>query len=129
MSARSPEELDRLFMDALNAGNLDALTALYEPHATLAAQPGRMVRGQAAVRETLARILASKPKISLTNKIVGQTGDIALSTARWRLTRLSPAGERVEATGDSVEVARRQPDGTWLFVIDSPWGLEWDQTA
>lgn len=27
-------------------------------------------------------------------------------------------------SGQSVEVARRQADGTWLFVIDTPWGLE-----
>jgi hypothetical protein len=27
-------------------------------------------------------------------------------------------------SGHSVEVARRQGDGTWLFVIDTPWGLE-----
>ncbi len=29
MSAHSPEELDQLFGEALNAGDLDALVALY----------------------------------------------------------------------------------------------------
>ena len=33
MAARTPEDLDRLFAGAMNAGNLDALVALYEPQA------------------------------------------------------------------------------------------------
>jgi len=31
MPVRTPEELDRLFSQAFNAGNLEALVALYEP--------------------------------------------------------------------------------------------------
>ena len=35
MPARNPEELDRLFSEALNAGNLEALVALYDPQGHL----------------------------------------------------------------------------------------------
>jgi hypothetical protein len=41
MPAHTPEELDRLFEDALNAGNVEGLLDLYEPHAAFTAQPGR----------------------------------------------------------------------------------------
>ena len=33
MPARNPVEIDTLFVNALNAGDLDALIALYEPQA------------------------------------------------------------------------------------------------
>jgi ketosteroid isomerase-like protein len=29
-------------------------------------------------------------------------------------------GTKVETQGRSAEVARRQPDGSWRFVIDAP---------
>jgi hypothetical protein len=30
----------------------------------------------------------------------------------------------LEMAGRTADVVRRQPDGTWLFVIDDPYGSE-----
>ena len=49
MPAQRPEEVDNLFAQALNAGDLDALTALYEPQASLTPSPGTKVTGTAAI--------------------------------------------------------------------------------
>jgi uncharacterized protein (TIGR02246 family) len=125
MPARSPEELDPLFVEALNAGHLEAMVALYEPEATLTPQPGRVVTGTQAIREALGAFVAMKPTMTLEVKTLAQAGDIALTSARWELTNTGPDGSPVKMSGHSVEVSRRQPDGTWRFVIDSPWGLEW----
>ena len=125
MPARSPEELDRLFVEALNAGHLEALVALYEPDATLTLQPGQVVSGTQAIREALGAFVAMKPTMTLEVKTLAQTADLALTSARWELTSTGPDGSLVTTRGHSVEVSRRQPDGTWRFVIDSPWGLEW----
>jgi hypothetical protein len=46
MTAHHPDDLDRLFADALNAGDLDALVALYEPDASLTPTPGKTVAGK-----------------------------------------------------------------------------------
>ncbi|MFQ5913066.1 MAG: YybH family protein [Nitrospinota bacterium] len=127
MPARNPEELDRLFSEALNSGNLDALLALYEPQATLTPEPGQVVTGTQAIGEALSAFLAGNPRITLENKTLAQTGDIALSTANWELSGTGPDGNPMKMAGHSVEVARRQPDGNWLFVIDTPWGLEWGE--
>jgi hypothetical protein len=32
MTPRTPEDVDRLFGEHMNAGDLDALVGLYEPH-------------------------------------------------------------------------------------------------
>ena len=124
MSARNPEDLDRLFASALNAGDLEALVGLYEPEATLRPAPSETVEGRAAIRNALSGLLEMKPTMELSPKVLGRCNDIALVSASWRLEGTGPDGKPVQMTGNSIEVARRQSDGTWLFAIDTPWGLE-----
>ena len=45
MSARTPEEMPRLWAETFVADDLDALVALYEADAILVAQPGEVVTG------------------------------------------------------------------------------------
>ena len=123
MSARSPESLGDLFAQALNAGNLEALMALYEADATLSPQPGQIATGSKAIREALSGFLAMKPTISMKSRVLAAAGDVALTSAKWELTGMGPDGDRLTMTGESIEVARRQRDGSWLFLIDTPWGL------
>jgi ketosteroid isomerase-like protein len=35
-----------------------------------------------------------------------------------------PDGKPTQMRGQSVEVARRQADGSWLFAIDLPLGID-----
>ena len=122
MTARTPEDVDRQFAEALNSGKLDALVALYEPQATLMPSPGKLVSGPAGIREALSQFLAAKPKMSLTPKLVAQSGDLAVVTAKWELAMTGQDGKPANMTGQSAEVVRKQPDGRWLFVIDLPFG-------
>jgi len=122
MPAQRPEDVDNLFAKALNAGDLDALTALYEPTASLTPSPGTKVTGTAAIREALGKFVAGKPRITLTPRVVAQAGDVALVTASWQLAMTGPDGKPAEMSGQSLEVVRRQPGGGWLFVIDEPFG-------
>jgi uncharacterized protein (TIGR02246 family) len=122
MPGKTPEDTDRLFAEALNAGRIDDLVALYEPQATLMPSPGKLVTGSAAIREALAQFIAAKPKMSLKPKVVAQSGDLAVLTAAWDLAMTGEDGKPANMTGQSVEVVRRQGDGRWLFVIDLPFG-------
>jgi uncharacterized protein (TIGR02246 family) len=123
MSARTPEELDTLFEQELNAGNIEGLVGLYEPNATFTAEPGKNVTGTAAIREALSGFLQLKPQMSLQARVLANTGDIALTSSKWELTGAHPDGTPLELKGESAEVSRRQADGTWKFVVDNPWGL------
>ncbi|HEV8500818.1 MAG TPA: SgcJ/EcaC family oxidoreductase [Casimicrobiaceae bacterium] len=123
MPARTPEDLDRLFAQALNAGDLDALVALYEPHASLTPTPGRTVTGTAAIREALAGFVGMRPTMKIEARVVSHADDLALVTASWSLAMHGPDGQPQAMTGRSVEIARRQRDGDWLFAIDEPFGV------
>ena len=123
MGARTPEDVDRQFAAALNSGNVEALVGLYEPDATLTPQPGTSVKGHAAIREALTGFVAAKPHIALTPRVVAQSGDLAMVSAQWQLALTGPDGKPASMSGKSVEVVRRQRDGTWLFVMDEPFGV------
>jgi uncharacterized protein (TIGR02246 family) len=67
MPAHTPEELPPLFAQAFSAHDLEAALALYEPEATLIAQPGQVVTGTEAIREALSgflRHLLSRTSVS-----------------------------------------------------------------
>jgi ketosteroid isomerase-like protein len=123
MAARKPEDVDRIFERELNAGNLDGLMALYEPMASFTVQPGKVVEGTTAIREALAGFVSLKPTITLSPRLLATTGDIAMVSAKWSLKGSGSDGSAVDLSSESVEVLRRQADGTWQYIIDSPWGL------
>ena len=58
--ATKPIDVHDLFAQTFNAGDVDAIVALYEPGATLGVQPGQTVTGKAAIHEALAGFLALK---------------------------------------------------------------------
>jgi len=123
MPATEPEHIHGLFEQAFNAGDIDALVALYEPDAALVPQPGTIAEGPAAIRESLRWFLDRGGQISLETKLVLRVGDLAYLANRWSLTGgTMPDGSPAELGATTAEVARRQPDGSWLYVIDNAWG-------
>ncbi len=116
-AAQTPEDLDRLFGEALNRGDVDSILALYEPGAAMPEMSGNVAIGADALRQSIGQFAAMKPQIQLDVEKVVQAGDIALVYSKWSMK----SGDQ-EMTGRGREVARKQPDGTWKFVIDDPFG-------
>jgi ketosteroid isomerase-like protein len=107
--AARPEDLSRPFVERGNAGDVDGLVALYEPDAVLAFPPGQVAIGSQAIRQAYQQLLADRPTFTAGQQQPAlQHGDLALTSTR------------LVGGGATAEVARRQPDGTWLWVIDQP---------
>jgi uncharacterized protein (TIGR02246 family) len=123
MPARTPEDAHRLWGEAYLAGDLEAMIELYEPEATWMPQPGNVVSGTDAIREHLTNFLALRDTTSfdLKPEYALRSGDLALLRARWTLKGTTPDGEPVDVDGFTADVVRRQPDGTWRYVIDDPY--------
>lgn len=122
MPAYTPEAVHQLFTVAFNARDLEALVALYEPDATLMPQPGQTVSGHAAIREALEGFLAIRGRFELRHQKTLQSRDVALLFSAWRLAGTDPDGNPVDLGGQTSDVVRRQPDGTWLVAVDNPYG-------
>jgi ketosteroid isomerase-like protein len=123
LPATEPEQIHRLFEQAFNAADIEGLMALYEPEATLVPQPGVVVEGSAAIRKSLRWFLDRAGRIAIDSKLILRVGDLAYLSNRWSLTGgTMPDGSSAELGATTAEVARRQPDGTWLYVIDNAWG-------
>lgn len=109
-TAKTPEDLTRLFVERANAGDAEGLAALYEPDAVLAYPPGRTTVGRDAIRKVCEEMIRHVPHFELeplTPTVLN--GDVALTGTR-----------SADGKGGRVQVVRRQPDGSWLRVIDRP---------
>jgi uncharacterized protein (TIGR02246 family) len=122
MPANRPEECDLLLFDVIGTGDLDAAVALYEPDATFVVAADRVVTGHAAIREVLRGMMSADASGEIDAVTVVQSADqaVAFTRARGRTTAPGPDGTPVTTEFHSLEVVRRQPDGTWLIAIDDP---------
>lgn len=120
----TPEEVLNSVTEGINAGNLDSLMTLYEPLACFASQPGHLAKSPADIRESLRSFIDMNGKLDLKVKRVLNASDIALVTTEWLFSGTGSDGKHVDIVGKSADVLRQQPDGTWRFVIDNPWGTD-----
>jgi enoyl-CoA hydratase len=120
MSAHDPEDLHRLFAERANAGDVEGLVALYEDGATLIGPDRVPAAGAGAIRERLAYLLAFAPRFTSTTGKVVRAGDVALLSNSWHVTLGSSEGAPAALESTTTEIARRQPDGSWRYVIDDP---------
>jgi ketosteroid isomerase-like protein len=122
MAVRKPEDMNGAFADAYNSGDVERLLALYEPGAVLAPQPSERAVGADEIRAAFVELLALQGEMTSKNNYCLQVGDLALLQGEWRLSFVGPSDVRIELSSRSAEVVRRQADGSWLYVIDHPFG-------
>jgi ketosteroid isomerase-like protein len=113
-----PAELHSQVQTAFNAADVDALVALYEPDARMFRDDGTVAEGVDAIREVWAGLIALGGSLAMTTRHAVEADEIALLSNSWTFTM---DGAEV-ASSITSEVARRQPDGTWRYVIDNPYG-------
>jgi len=104
---RDPQDLERLLVSRERAGDVEGMAALYEPRAVLDCGDGQVIHGRDAIRAFYAGLVAAGRKFDYGDQRPALvSGDLALTSTRL------PDGSV------TAEIARRQGDGTWLWVID-----------
>ncbi len=82
------------------------------------------VTGLDALRDAFNGFLAMSPELTVNAEKTLLSGDTALVIGNWTLKARDAEGNDIETGGRYADVVRRQPDGTWLFVIDNPNGSD-----
>ncbi len=108
--AMRPEDITRLFVERSNQGDAAGVAALYAEDAVLAYPPGEVTVGREAIRVLWEKVLAHRPRFEQEEPLPTLVnGDIALTSTPPK-----------DGTGARAQVVRRQPDGSWLRVLDQP---------
>lgn len=116
--ASDPQDLERLLVARENAGDVDGMTALFEQDAVIQLDDGKLVRGKDAIHAFFVEIQRTGYGLEKRRFQLGEQrpalvcGDLALTSVRSRDGNVTS------------EVARRQDDGTWLWVIDR-YSVNW----
>ena len=105
--ARDPQDLERLLVARQHAGDVEGMVALFEVDAVVDVGGGRLIRGTDAIRAYFEQLEADGRRFQVgVQQPAVVSGDLALTSTR---------SQDGSVTG---EVARRQPDGSWRWVID-----------
>jgi uncharacterized protein (TIGR02246 family) len=104
-----PQKLATELVARQRAGDADGMAALYEPNAVLDCGNGRLAQGREQIRAFYEELIATGVKFQIADQRPALIhSDLALTSS------LLPNGNV------TAEVAHRQSDGTWLWVIDQP---------
>jgi uncharacterized protein (TIGR02246 family) len=120
MAAHEPGDVHTQFFDAFNAKDVETLASLYEPDALLVMPGGGTLAGIDAISKALEMGVGSGRTFRHESQVVHQTGDIAVLDCKSTVMDMAADGTVTSHEGNSIEIVRRQPDGTWRFVIDVP---------
>ncbi len=113
-----PNQMNPTFVKGFNNNrDLEGIMSLYESNATFFDGENAIV-GREAIRKVLAPLMNAPGIMETKVNFCGVNGDIAVLRADYQLHH---EGKLVFA-GSALEVARRQPGGTWLYDIDHPAG-------
>ena len=115
MPAHNPEDICRLFQQHMAAGDIDAVLTLYDRDVAFLSQAGEVIRGRDRLKQELSSLVTTKPRFEYSVKQIVHADDIALMHTHWTVS--GPQQMKAYA----IEVARRQPDGTWRWLIGDPF--------
>jgi len=105
--AKEPNDLEKFFVERTNAVDIDGLVALYETNAILSDGHGEVAVGKDQIRDFFVKFLADRPHFDPSEQAPAlSSGDLALTSSRLSNGEIT------------AEIARRQPDGNWLWVVD-----------
>jgi uncharacterized protein (TIGR02246 family) len=112
---------DSAFQAAANSGDAAAVAAVYAVDASLLPPNSPVQRGRNAIRTFWAGFLdAYTVKFELAQDMMEGRGDLAYSMGHFRLTAVPKAKSApgIADEGKFVEILKKQPDGTWKYVVD-----------
>jgi ketosteroid isomerase-like protein len=112
---------DLAFAAAANAGNIDGVIAVYAEDASLLPPNLPPQKGRDAIRKFWGGFLgAYNVRFDVNSETVEGRGDLAYTVGHYKLSATPKAKgpPPIEDEGKFVEILKRQPDGSWKYLVD-----------
>ncbi|OME91353.1 MULTISPECIES: YybH family protein [Paenibacillus] len=119
-----PEDMNAAFADAYNSGDIDQVLALYEPNSIHVHRNGSLEIGIHSFHHTLEELLLLQGKMVSTNLYCIPFENIAMLRAYFTLRTSDRDGQPLLLQGYTSEIVRQQPYGSWLYIVDHPFGSD-----
>lgn len=114
------DALDKRFLEAFNAGDVDALAATYwnSPNLVSFGPDGMGTKGWEATKAGSVEMFKAMPgaKLEFTTMQNDVHGDMVLGWGTWKMTIPTPAGPQVMEGRYSD--AKALKDGKWVYLMD-----------
>lgn len=107
---------------AFEKKDIEGVLATYEADAIVMFEPQKPVQGKETLRAVFTEFVGMNPQYTFSGHEVYVSGNIATHTAPWTMKGQLPNGTKIEQSGLSVAVLRKQADGNWLIIQDNPHG-------
>ena len=102
--------------------DINGILASYEPDAIVMFEPQRPVSGKEVFRMVFSQFFGMNPQYTFGGHEIYVSDNIATHIAPWSMVGTLPDGAKIEQSGLSIAVLRKQADGNWLMIQDNPHG-------
>ena len=113
--------VDSAFMAAANAGDAEAVAAVYAEAGTLLAPNLPPQKGREAIKAFWGGFLdAYTVRFEVVSDTIEGRGDLAYNQGHYRFSAVpkAKAAAGVADEGKFLEILKKQPDGSWRYVVD-----------
>lgn len=122
------EEQEKVFnsiermVTAFQNKDIDGILDTYEHNAIVMFKPQEPVVGKVQLRAVFTEFVSMNPRYTFSGHDIYISGDIATHIAPWIMQGELPDGTKIEQSGLSISVLRKQNNGKWLILQDNPHG-------
>ncbi len=120
--ASTPDGIVPALLAHLNSLDVETMLGFYDPDGMIIDAGGRPHVGRAAIGAELARYFALGLQMSITQRHMFVTGNIASLILDWSYIGTARDGTEVNMVATATDIARRGEDGLWRYLIDNPFG-------
>jgi uncharacterized protein (TIGR02246 family) len=113
--------VDSAFVAAANAGDAEAVAAVYSDDGALLAPNLPPQKGRVAIKAFWGGFLdAYTVRFEVASDTIEGRGDLAYNQGHYRFTAVPKAkgAPGVADEGKFIEILRKHPDGSWKYVLD-----------
>lgn len=108
--------------NAFHNKDVEGVMKSYEPNAVIVFEPEQPESDKNILIEKFKDAFMISPEFKYSGHEVFINGNVAMHIAPWVMNGQAPDGTKVEQSGLSIAILRKQKNGEWLMIFDNPHG-------